>query len=105
MASAWIAQGGRITVAVFASAAQITTGTRSQSMTRVGLLSSAILALLFAGTFPIQTNRFGSNEAPARARGSVPEALKQPSDVWSNPAARRWLHSQPNHWRAMLLNR
>jgi hypothetical protein len=89
-------------------------------MKHVGLLSSAAIAFLITSTFVNQGSRPavkvdtspGPRE-PAGRMDSVSPALKEcvsgglagSSDVWSTPTARRWLHCQPNHWRAMLLNR
>jgi hypothetical protein len=84
-------------------------------MKQFGLISSAAFALLMASTFIIQTSQSGGDAGPSMlVRGPThlgspgsreSEVTAELSDVWNSPTGRRWLHGQPSHWRAMLLNR
>jgi hypothetical protein len=86
-------------------------------MKQVGLLSSAALAFLITSIFVNQSSHTepkamgspifrGLTQAGSPANHqSTSEGSTGSSDVWSSATARRWLNSEPSHWRAMLLNR
>jgi hypothetical protein len=72
-------------------------------MKQVSFLSWTILALVLAGSFLGYVSR-ARPESPQPAHVSSAEAGRSKVDPWDTSTGRRWLHGEPNHWRAMLLS-